>query len=328
MRLPDPPEIEALLRRFGAGSVEALARLLSLVENHPASRREIVSRVLPIDGQPIVVGVTGPAGVGKSTLVSRLLVHFKKELAPLAALGFDPSSKLSGGALLGDRVRMSEHELDGDVFIRSMASRGHGGGTGRRVHEALALLSAFGFKLVIVETVGAGQGETEIMQNADVIAVVVAPGLGDEVQAMKAGLLEIGDVVVVNKADLPGADLERAVLLDSLSLGGPGGRASVEVCSTIATDGTGVPGLSERLLEIHRNLERDGSLAKRRQERARAHFEGILRERWTELLDDRLADSAPDALRLDTGDNPYDAADRFIEKMLRSTGDHGRAGQD
>jgi len=199
----------SLVDRLARGDVRALARAISLVEEDAPSAVEVLREAFPLTGKATVLGVTGSPGAGKSSLVDRLVGVLRGEGRRVGVVAVDPSSAFSGGAILGDRVRMQQHAADADVFIRSMASRGHLGGLSRAASDAVDLMDAAGYDPILVETVGVGQDEIEVARAADVVAVVLVPGMGDDVQAIKAGILEIADVFVINKADRPGAPAPR-----------------------------------------------------------------------------------------------------------------------
>ena len=198
--------MEAMLNRAFAGDPRAIGRLISLVEADAPSAKEIMKQVYPKTGRAQVIGVTGSPGAGKSTFVDRLIAQFKSENKKVGVIAIDPSSPFTGGAILGDRLRMQSHALENDVFIRSMGSRGNLGGVSRGTHEAALVLDACGYDVVIIETVGVGQSEVDIIKIADTVCLVLVPGMGDDVQIMKAGIMEIADLFVVNKADKEGAD--------------------------------------------------------------------------------------------------------------------------
>ena len=232
-----------------AGERRALARAMSAVENETAAGRALLHALQPHLGRARVLGITGPPGAGKSTLVSALIGAWLARGAKVGVVAVDPSSPFSGGAILGDRIRMGEHQAHEHVFIRSLASRGHGGGLSRTAARVIDLLDAAGYDRIIVETVGAGQSEVEVAEVADTRVVVCPPGLGDEVQALKAGILEIADILVVNKADLPLAERTERELLGMLSLH----RYETwtpRVVRTVATTGEGVSELTD-LIERH-----------------------------------------------------------------------------
>jgi LAO/AO transport system ATPase len=227
-----------------AGERRALARAMSAVENETAAGRALLHQLHPHLGRAHVLGITGPPGAGKSTLVNALIGEWLSRGARVGVVAVDPSSPFSGGAILGDRIRMGEHQANERVFIRSLASRGHGGGLSRTAARVVDLLDAAGYEHIIVETVGAGQSEVEVAEVADTRIVVCPPGLGDEVQAIKAGILEIADILVVNKADLPLADRAERELLGMLSLRHYSNWTPL-VLRTVATRGEGVAQLAD-----------------------------------------------------------------------------------
>lgn len=306
----------------------ALARLLTAVENRTPDAEVALRRLYPQAGRAHIVGITGPPGAGKSTLVAALLAEVRAAGRPVAVVAVDPSSPITGGALLGDRVRMQAYADDRDVFIRSMASRGHAGGLASTTTSAASVLDAAGFDLVLIETVGTGQSEVEVAAAADTTVVLEAPEMGDEVQAIKAGLLEVADLVVVNKGDKPGAQRTaaqlRAMLVPTV------GREATdrpqpkrpEVLVTTASTGDGVPALLEAL-DRHRSSARDGGTNDARRQRAAAQVRSILADRLADRLRGGdlagLSDEVVTAVaehRLD----PYAAADRLLEAMGTETG--------
>lgn len=234
------------LQRLRAGDRRTIARTISAVENDPA-RAEVMRDALAAHGGGAhVVGITGPAGAGKSTLVNALLGEFLKRGRKIAVVAVDPSSPFTGGAVLGDRIRMSEHQAHERVFIRSLASRGHAGGLSQPAEHVVAILDAAGFDLILVETVGAGQSDVAIARLAQTKVVVYPPGLGDEVQALKAGMLEIADILVVNKADLPGAD---RTARDLLAMPQRAAQRRRRVIKTVSTTGDGVSHLADAVMQ-------------------------------------------------------------------------------
>jgi len=235
----------SLAERVRAGDRRALARAITAVENETGAARDVRAALAPYLGRARRVGVTGPPGAGKSTLVNALVKELLARGQRVAVVAVDPSSPFTGGAVLGDRIRMAETQADERVFIRSLAARGHLGGLTRSAGAVLDVLDAAGFDTVIVETVGAGQSEVEVAGVADPCVVICPPGLGDDVQAMKAGILEIADLFVVNKADLPGADRTERELHAMLALRGRGPKPPV--LRTVATSGEGVAALAEAI---------------------------------------------------------------------------------
>jgi len=315
-----PASAEELVDAVVAGERRALARVLTRVEDGTPERlREIVALLHPHTGRARLVGVTGSPGVGKSTLTSALVTEWRRRGLTVAVLAVDPSSPFSGGALLGDRVRMQDHVLDDGVFVRSMASRGHLGGLSWATPQALLVLDAAGFDVVVVETVGVGQAEVAIASTADSAVVALAPGMGDAIQAAKAGILEIADVFCVNKADREGADRTVRELRDMQALGHSAWLPPI--VKTVAATGDGVADLADAIESHHAWLDGEGVLAQRRLERASGQIRDIaletVRRRFADLgggdlLDELAAEVA--ARRTD----PYRAADRLLETFSRT----------
>src|SRR5260221_840845 len=276
-----PADSDELGKAAIAGDRVATAKLLSLVEQGGAGARAVVSRLHPHTGRAWSVGITGAPGAGKSTLTDELVMCMRDEDLDVGVLAVDPSSPFSGGAILGDRVRMQRHSTDPGVFIRSMASRGHLGGLALATPQAVRVLDAVGKQWVIVETVGVGQVEVEIASQADTTIVVVNPGWGDEVQAAKAGLLEIADIFAVNKADRPGADVTVSDLAGMLALGS---RKSWQppMVRTIATTGDGLAELWDEIGAHREFLESDGAVVARRRARLVDEIRGLVAERLLE----------------------------------------------
>ncbi|MFF1482403.1 methylmalonyl Co-A mutase-associated GTPase MeaB [Streptomyces sp. NPDC058301] len=310
----DVPELVAQARE---GRPRAVARLISLVEGASPQLREVMAQLAPLTGGAYVVGLTGSPGVGKSTSTSALVTAYRRAGKRVGVLAVDPSSPFSGGALLGDRVRMSDHASDPGVYIRSMATRGHLGGLAWSAPQAIRVLDAAGCEVILVETVGVGQSEVEIASQADTSVVLLAPGMGDGIQAAKAGILEIGDVYVVNKADRDGADATARELNHMLGLGesrGPGDWRP-PIVKTVAARAEGIDELVEALEKHRAWMEERGVLAERRLARASREVETIavtaLRERIGDLHGDRRLDAL--ASRIVGGElDPYAAADELV----------------
>ncbi|MET9847473.1 methylmalonyl Co-A mutase-associated GTPase MeaB [Streptomyces ossamyceticus] len=310
-------DVPTLVAQAREGRPRAVARLISLVEGASPQLREVMAALAPLTGGAYVVGLTGSPGVGKSTSTSALVTAYRKAGKRVGVLAVDPSSPFSGGALLGDRVRMSEHASDPGVYIRSMATRGHLGGLAWAAPQAIRVLDAAGCDVVLVETVGVGQSEVEIASQADTSVVLLAPGMGDGIQAAKAGILEIGDVYVVNKADRDGADATARELNHMLGLGetrGPGDWRP-PIVKTVAARGEGVDEVVEALEKHRAWMEERGVLAERRRARAAREVETIavtaLRERIGDLHGDRRLSAL--AERIVEGElDPYRAADELV----------------
>ena len=309
--------VSDLVEQARAGRARAVGRLISLVEDESPALREVMAALAPHAGRAHVIGITGAPGVGKSTSTSALVTALRASGKRVAVLAVDPSSPYSGGALLGDRIRMTDHATDPEVFIRSMASRGHLGGLAWSTPQALRVLDAAGFDVVVVETVGVGQSEVEVARAADTTLVLLAPGMGDGIQAAKAGILEIGDVYAVNKADREGAATVRRDLRNMLSLAErPEGSWRPPVLLMSAKLGEGVPEVVAKLDEHHEWASSTGALHRRRVRRARDEVEAIavtaLRRRWTGVSERTELDEV--AERVVAGElDPYAAADRLLD---------------
>jgi LAO/AO transport system kinase len=309
-----PVEPASLVERALAGERVAIAKLLSLVEQGGDDARRAVALLHPHTGRAWSVGITGAPGAGKSTLTDRLVARLRADGAEVGVLAVDPSSPFSGGAILGDRVRMQEHSTDPGVFIRSMATRGHLGGLALATPQAVRVLDAIGKAWVVVETVGVGQVEVEIAKQADTTVVVVNPGWGDAVQAAKAGLLEIADVFVVNKADRPGTAEAVRDLEGMLELA-PANRWRPPIVRTVATTGEGIDDLYAAIARHRDHMERDGRLQARRRARVRAELQTIVAERLLARAAALTGGEEFEALVDDVVQgrrDPYDAADVLL----------------
>jgi LAO/AO transport system kinase len=318
----------ARLEAARGGDRAALARLLSIVERGGPEAREVGRLAYPLGGEARTVGITGAPGAGKSTLTNGLIGALRREGLEVAVLAIDPTSPFTGGAILGDRVRMGEHALDEGVFIRSMATRGHLGGLALATPEAIRVLDATGHHRVLIETVGVGQVEVEVASSADTTVVVVNPGWGDEIQAAKAGLLEVADVFVINKADRPGVDETRRDLEQMLELSAvsPEDGWRPPIVAVVATEGTGVDDLWSAIGGHEDHLARTGELQARRSARLTEELHDIVAERLHERARrvctgdeyDRLH-AAVVARELD----PWSASDRLLAAAGEDLGGGG-----
>ena len=311
MRRRDP---NALVAAATAGDRSAVARLISLVERGGEPAREVGRLVYPHTGKTFTVGITGAPGAGKSTLTSRLIGELRAASEEVGILAIDPSSPFTGGAILGDRVRMQDHALDSGVFIRSMATRGHLGGLALATPEAVRILDAAGIPLVLLETVGVGQVEVEVAGAADTTVVVVNPGWGDAVQANKAGLMEVADIFVINKSDRPGAKETERDLEQMLELSAPSDWRP-PIIKTVAATGEGVAELLGLLREHRAFVESSGLLAERRRRRSLDELREIVLRTLEQRAYSTLGGDEVGKLQqqvLDRELSPYDAAERII----------------
>jgi LAO/AO transport system kinase len=314
----DAPLAE-VLERAQQADPRAVARLISLVEDDSPALREVAAALAPHTGRAQVLGLTGSPGVGKSTSTNALVAAIRKQGKRVGVLAVDPSSPFSGGALLGDRVRMQDHATDSGVYIRSMASRGHLGGLSWATPQAVRVLDAAGCDLVMVETVGVGQAEVDVASLADTTVVLLAPGMGDGIQAAKAGILEIADIFVVNKADRDGADQVVRDLNGMLRLGGRHSEAGAwrpEIVSTVASEGRGIDDVLAAIDKHRAWMEEHGELRQRRLRRAAAEIEAIAVKTLRERMGDLLGGQALDALAAEVvggSRDPYVAADTLID---------------
>jgi LAO/AO transport system kinase len=309
---------DGLVAGVRAGDTRSVARAISLVEDSRPEARALLAALFPHAGGSLVVGVTGPPGAGKSSLVDRLTAHLRAQGLTVGIVAVDPTSPFSGGAILGDRIRMQAHATDPGVFIRSMATRGHLGGLAAATDQALLVLSAAGTDVILVETVGVGQDEVEIVGTADVSLVVLVPGLGDEVQALKAGIMEIADVFVVNKADREGVERVVAEIESMLSLSAPDAPRPA-VLRTVATRDEGVAGLLEAIEAFHRRAADSGALARKRRAQMRRQLEDAVRQRvmghvFRRVVSPEELERTLESLAERTVD-PFTAAEGIVERM-------------
>ena len=317
---PRTVDVPALVESARAGAPRAVARLISLVEDAHPALREVMAALAPHTGHAHIIGITGSPGVGKSTTTNALVAAYRKQGKRVGILAVDPSSPFSGGALLGDRVRMQDHALDPEVYIRSMASRGHLGGLSWTTPQALRVLDAAGCDVILVETVGVGQSEVEIAGLADTTVVLLAPGMGDGIQAAKAGILEIGDVFVVNKADREGADATVRDIRHMISLGDrtEPGLWRPPVLKTVAAAGDGIDEVVEAIAKHWAWMEANGTLRQRRIRRAGDEIESIAIKALREKMGDLRHGSGVDELAADVVDgrtDPYAAADQVVDAL-------------
>ena len=313
-----------LAERLLAGEKRALARAISLVENGDPAGAELVAELYPRTGKARIVGFTGPPGVGKSTIIGALVKDLRGRDRRVAVLSIDPSSPFTRGALLGDRIRLSEHFLDDGVFIRSMASRGALGGLAEAALQAALVMDAAGFDDVLLETVGVGQAEIDIVDHADTVVLALMPGSGDSIQALKAGVMEIPDVIVVNKAEHPLTDTMVREVRTALSLG-PTGDWKVPIIKAVATEGTGIDELLDAI-EAHRtHVEESGTLDERRARNLRSEVLGLATARLRRELEARIAEDGSVASLLESvvrrETDPATAAAELLDRSRGGSAD-------
>jgi LAO/AO transport system kinase len=305
----------------------ATARAISALESGEPVGRELLKLIFPKSGQAYVVGVTGSPGVGKSTLVEKLAVEYRTSGVRVGIIAVDPTSPFSGGAILGDRIRMQALSADDGVYIRSMATRGHLGGLTPAVQDVVTILDAAGCQVILIETVGVGQDEVEVARHADVTALLLVPGMGDDVQTFKAGVMEIADLYVVNKADRPGADGVEQEVRAMLAISQRRDDWNPPVLKTVATTGAGISDLREALERFRSFGEQHARRLARRREQWRARLLELLRQRLLETALGELEDSALEACIEDVlaqRRDPHTVAEELVSDFRKGTGLTGR----
>jgi LAO/AO transport system kinase len=281
------PEISEIAKGVLAGDKRSIAKAITIAENSPEEAQSLIATIYPHTGKAHIIGLTGPGGAGKSTLIEKMVREYRRRGRTVGVIAVDPTSPYTGGAFLGDRIRMQELTTDNGVFIRSMATRNNPGGIAKATKDAVKILDASGKDVIIVETVGAGQSEVEIIKVAQTIIVIHAPGLGDEIQAIKAGMMEIADIFVVNKADRENADKTVMDIQAMLQLDNEEKAWTPPIIKTVALTGEGVPQLIEKIEEHWRYLQK-GALHKRSLEKAEAELVEAIKEKVTSSIIEKL----------------------------------------
>lgn len=304
-------ELDSLISDFRSRSIPALSRCITLVENFPKDRHAIISKIATFAQTPLIIGFTGPPGVGKSSLINKLLYRFSEQYDRIAVLAFDPSSSISKGALLGDRIRMNEHLENDKIFIRSFASRGKYGGLSSAIYDVILVLSAFGFDLILIETVGTGQNEIEISNVSDIAVLVLDPLSGDSIQALKAGIMEIADIYTVNKSDIiPSEAFEKSI---QQILRDKHGNPRIVSSNTHSLEGIDLlyNNIKETIVEYQENkvIEDKGKL------RFESHIRSIIEMEFVEYFTKmfKIQHAQADIVQK----NPYEITEPFLEKHLR-----------
>jgi LAO/AO transport system kinase len=323
MFVPMSSALQSWVDRIRAGEVRALARAISTIEDGRPESRDLLKALFPYTGQARVIGLTGAPGAGKSTLVDQLAREYRKQERTAGIIAVDPTSPYTGGAILGDRIRMQSHHADPGIFIRSMATRGHLGGLARTTTEVVTVLDAAGKDVVLIETVGVGQDEIDIVRLADITVVILVPGMGDDVQTIKAGIMEIADIFVINKSDREGADRVEREIRSMQSLAVRSDKWTPPILKTVATTAQGIPELAKAIGDYERYLKQNDLLLKKKITNWHDRLIEMLRDSLLErLLAERLSESEIGHLAAEVAEHrrdPYSLVDEVVGSFEGST---------
>jgi LAO/AO transport system kinase len=309
---------ERLIEQLRSGDARALARAISLIENRTPGWSELLKAIFPHSGHARILGLTGPPGAGKSTLVDQLARHYRKENCTVGIIAVDPTSSYTGGAILGDRIRMQEHFADPGIYIRSMATRGSLGGLARTTADVATVLDAAGRNLIMIETVGVGQDEVDIVRLADITVVILVPGMGDDVQSIKAGIMEIADIFVINKSDREGADRVEREIVALQSLAVRSDRWTPPIVKTVASEGTGVTELAAAIHNYEVYLQQEHLILQKKVQNWQNRLIEMLRDALLEKAREHLANGAVAGYAADVAEHrrdPYELIEQIVCKL-------------
>jgi len=311
-------DLPSWVERLRAGDSRALARAISSVENRSTASLQLLKTLFPFSGNGRILGLTGSPGAGKSTLVDQLARHYRREHKTLGIIAVDPTSPYTGGAILGDRIRMQDHHADPGIYIRSMATRGSLGGLARTTADVATVLDASGRDLILIETVGVGQDEIDIVRLADITVVILVPGMGDDVQTIKAGIMEIADIFVINKSDREGAERVEREILAMQSLATRHDRWTPPVIKTVASEGKGIQELAAAIAKYEAYLKKENLLLKRNIENWRERLIEMLRDAMLEKARAELSDRQLEQYAVEIAEHkrdPYSLVEELVGKV-------------
>jgi LAO/AO transport system kinase len=312
-------DLQSWMERLRAGDPRALARAISTVENRGPDSADLLKALFPHSGKARIIGMTGPPGAGKSTLVDQLAKHYRREGKTLGIIAVDPTSPYTGGAILGDRIRMQDHHADPGIYIRSMATRGSLGGLARTTADVATVLDASGRDLILIETVGVGQDEVDIVRLADITVVILVPGMGDDVQTIKAGIMEIADIFVINKSDREGAERVEREIRAMQSLAMRDDRWSPPIVKTVASEGKGIEELAAAIANYEAYLKKENLVLKRNIQNWQERLVEMLRDAMLERARAQLGDGRAEQYAAEVAQHKRDPY-TLVEEIVRKAG--------